>query len=167
MPREKCKAILDLSDRDMKQRFIRWIGTLAGAYEVEVRPRRNTRSLQQNAYYWACVVTPLADFLSAQDYELNTPEDAHEILKAKFLTTPVINPETGEIIGRIVRSTTDLSTEEMTDYIERARAWMLDFFGIWTQDAEPDPRLRQERHQVVSRPVQRRRLPSPADRPAA
>jgi hypothetical protein len=160
MPRQKCKAILDLSDRDMKRRFVAWVGTLVGAWEVDIKPRRNTRSLAQNAFYWSCVCTPFADFLSAQDYELNTPEEAHEILKAKFLTRPVVRPDTGELIGRIVRSTTDLSTEEMTDYIERCRAWLLDFFGVMTNDPLPEGD-RMARKRVVSRPRCRPALPPP------
>jgi hypothetical protein len=81
-------------------------------------------------------------------------------LKAKFLTRPVVRPDTGELIGRIVRSTTDLSTEEMTDYIERCRAWLLDFFGVMTNDPLPECE-RTVRKRVVSRPRRRPALPPP------
>lgn len=138
MARQSVKAILNLDDRDMKRRFIGWIGTLAGAYEVDVKPRRDTRSLRQNAWYWSCIVAPLADFLAAQDYELCSIGDAHEILKAKFLTDPVVNPATGEVVASRTRSTTDLTTAEFANYCDRARAWLWDFFGIHTNDPEPD-----------------------------
>jgi hypothetical protein len=122
---------------------------------VDERPPRRRRRAEARVLPPGASCTPFADFLAAQDYEMNTPEEAHEILKAKLLTRPVVRPDTGEIIGRIVRSTTELSTEEMTDYIERCRAWLLDFFGIMTND--PLPEDERPRKRVDSRPARGRR----------
>lgn len=134
MAREAIDNIIDLSNRDDKRRLMTSIGAMSGLYEVTIKPKRNLRSLRQNAYYWSCVAAPLAQYLSAQDYNITTPDEAHEVLKAKFLAVSIVNKSTGEVFGKRVRSSTELTTTEFWDYVERSRAWLLDFFGIITAD---------------------------------
>lgn len=141
MPRPKVDANLNLDDVNLKRRFISWIGTLRGFYDVLIEPKRNTRSLAQNAYYWKCICEPFAAYLSGEGYERITKDAAHEIFRDRFLSEPVIHPRTGKRIGTIRRSTAKLSTVEKADYIERCRAWMLDWFCIITND--PDPAWRE------------------------
>lgn len=129
---------IDLSTIDNKRRLIAQIGTLTGIYEVEICPRRNMRSNAQNAWYWSCIAPALAEYLSAQDYEITTAEEAHEFLRARFLAVTVANKQTGVAIGRRVRSTTELTTEQFSDYCERCRTWMADFFGIIVEDPDPN-----------------------------
>ncbi len=147
MPRNGFKTIVDFGSpeapaADIKRRLCAFVGRLQGPYEVEFRPRRNTRSLQQNRAYWALVVEPFFEFLREQDYEISSRDMAHELLRAKLLTVDVTNPETGEVIGSRVRSTTELSTEEFSRYFDDCRHWLLDFFGIVTADPEPNPERR-------------------------
>jgi hypothetical protein len=134
MPRQSIKLHLDLSVSDNKRRLIQSIGTLTGQYEVNIEPRRLTRSNAQNAWYWACITPALAEYLAQQDYDGCDPDTAHEILKDKFLRVPMVNKASGEMLGYRTRSTTELSTVEFSDYCERCRAWMLDFFGIIVSD---------------------------------
>jgi len=141
-------GFLNCNDVDLLRRFYGWLGRQDGVVEVTVKRRRNTRSLQQLRWYFACICTQLAEYLSEQDYEVTTPEDAHELLKDKFLKRPIPDPRTGEVIGHVEGSTGDLDTAGMADYCERCRAWMLDFFGIVT--ADPDPAWR-EKKQVKQR----------------
>ena len=138
MAREKWKGTIDLDNVDLKRRFRNWVGALRGTYDVEIKPRKPLRSLKQNAWYHAAVVEPFAQFLRDQDYEVCGHDECHELLKEKFLAVEIADPLTGEVIGRSIRSTTDLSKDEFADYCERCRAWLLDFFGIITEDPDPD-----------------------------
>ena len=120
-----------------KREIIASIGTLAGVYEVTIEPRRETRSNQQNRYFHGVIVEMFHAFLKEQDFEHNSREAAKGFLKAKLLLQDLVDPATGEVIGRRVRSTAELTTEEMTDFIERARTWLADFFGIIVPDPDP------------------------------
>lgn len=120
-----------------KRLVLRRIGTLSGLWRIELVRYRARRTDAQNRYYFGVLVTAFADYLSEQDYEITTREHAHELIKGKFLIVDVVHPTTGESIGRRVRSTTELSVEEFSEYIDRCRAWLLDFFGIIVPDPEP------------------------------
>lgn len=141
MAREKISTCLNMDEPENKRRLMSKVGLLRGWWEVEISPRRNTRSLQQNKWYWSQIVAPLAEYLSDQDYNVTTSEEAHELLKARFLATTVFCKRTGDVLCRRVRSTTELTTEEFADYCERCRAWLSDFFNLQIQD--PDPAWRE------------------------
>jgi hypothetical protein len=125
-----------------KRRLIDSIGPLAGLYECRIEPRKNTRSSQQNRYFHGVIVEMFYQFLRDQDYDAASPEAAKGFLKAKFLLHELVNPETGEVIGRRVKSTAELSSEEFGDFIDRARAWLADFFGLVIPDPDQDWRER-------------------------
>lgn len=133
MARSKIHSYTDMSDATAKRQLIAQIAPLVGEYEVTIEPRRNLRSLQQNKWYWACICSAFGAFLREQDYNINDNEGAHELMKARFLAVTVRNKE-GKVIGRRVRSTTELTTEEFSDYCERCRAWLADMFGIIVED---------------------------------
>ncbi len=93
--------------------------------------RPQLRTIEQNAMYWATVVTPFAEFLAEHDPTI-TKEDAHELLKRKFLAAPIIDMLTGEVIlenGRI-GSTTDLTTAQMSEYINRCARHLRECYHI-------------------------------------
>lgn len=136
-PRRKIEGVFDLDEADLKRRVLSLIGSMFGRYTVSVLPWRGTRSQQQNRWYWACVCQPLAEYLSEQDYDVTTADEAHEILRARFLAVSVVNRKTGERLCRRVRSTTELDTAEFAEYCERCRAWLGDFFGIIVPDPDP------------------------------
>lgn len=138
MARESIKLPLNLSVLDNKRRLVSQIGILDGWYDVSLMPRRPTRSLRQNAWYFSCIAAALAQYLSDQDYDVTTTDQAHELLKARFLKVAVTNKRTGEVLQNRVRSTTELTTEEFSDYCERCRTWLADFFGIIVPDPDPD-----------------------------
>jgi len=69
---------------------------------------KNTRSVQQNNYYWGVV----CDILSKETGY--TPEEIHQILGEKFLSY-----EKNEM--RFVKSTTKLKTNEFEEYMEECR----------------------------------------------
>jgi hypothetical protein len=133
MPTE---LIVNLSDAKDKRMLLEMLRALEGPHRVQWCKHRKRRTDRQNRMYWPLVVQPFADFLREQG-ESYTDDDAHELLKAKFLRVSVANKDTGEVIGEIPRSTTTLTTEEFYDYVEKCVAWLADMFGI--ECPSPDP----------------------------
>jgi len=81
---------------------------------VSIKPRHKSRSNRQNRYYRGCVLEILSDWNG------DIPDDWHEWLKMKFLSTEK------EINGErfiYARSTTTLSTSEFEDYMQKIREW--------------------------------------------
>jgi hypothetical protein len=110
-----------------------------GAIRIEIMEHRPRRTDRQNRYYWPCFVQPLADFLREQG-DLTEDEEAHELIKAKFLRKTIVNKKTGEVM-EYVGSTTDLTTKEFNEYLDRVAFWLADMFGI----VVPDPNVYHER----------------------
>src|ERR1051326_6820033 len=79
-----------------------------GTYLVRIVTRKR-RSLPQNAYYWGVVVDMVKDGLIDAGYRGIFPDDAHELMKSKFLKKQVVSEETGEVL-EFYRSTTELTT---------------------------------------------------------
>ena len=95
---------------DTPMEYGRWLGLLAGErVECIVRKRRSKRSDRANAFYWAAVVTPLAEHLGYEDDEL------HEVMAMRFLRIEDC-PVTG--VPRRKR-TPKTDTAEFADYVER------------------------------------------------
>jgi len=95
--------------------FKRWLFHLEGKeIETIVRVRKRRRSNKQNAYYHAVVVLMIAYEMGISD------EEAHDFLKAKFNKKTIVVKEKEY---EVIRSTTDLSTIEMEDFLEQVRRW--------------------------------------------
>ena len=78
---------------------------------LKVKKWYPNRSLAENNYYWACIVTILADEFGY------SKEEMHESLKSIFLKveTPGKPPK--------ILSTSDLTTIEAEKYYEEIRTW--------------------------------------------
>jgi hypothetical protein len=127
----KDTLLINMDDAAAKRQLMIEIGRLSGLYEVYIKPRKRTRSLDQNAYYFAAVVTPFRDWLRENygDSQISTDE-AHEMLKVKILgLTEKQIPNSGEIITAIPRSKT-LTVEEFSEYIEKCAKWLAEFPNI-------------------------------------
>ena len=78
---------------------------------MPIEPKEKNRSLRQNSYYWGVVTKLLSDHFGY------TPDETHESLKMEFLKVHNDGkPDT-------IKSTTNLSTAEMEDYLSRVRIW--------------------------------------------
>ncbi len=96
--------------------------------EIDKAPLK--RSLAQNRYYRKMVVgafhklwkevVAYVDPKTGEDVKGLTREMVHEMLRINFLSLDIRAPKTGKII-RSTRSTTDLSTSEMMNYIDSCR----------------------------------------------
>lgn len=88
---------------------------------------RATRSLQANAFYWACVVETLAEHTGY------SPDEMHDVLKAKFLPKRLaVQDRNGALVGEFVigGSTVRLTTQEFTEYVRQITAWAEDQLEI-------------------------------------
>lgn len=85
--------------------------------QVEWQTYRKRRSLNQNNLMWMWI-NDLVEKVS--DDTGHTPQEIHEYFKGQFLTPKII-----EVMGQKfeVRTTTTLTTQEMTDYMNRIYAW--------------------------------------------
>lgn len=99
--------------------------------EITVDKQKKSRSNPQNRYYWSIVA--IARELINQAGNCWTGGEIHEYFKAEFLREESHIGE-GILVNR-VRSTTELSTEEMNEYIDRVREWIREYFNY----AVPDP----------------------------
>jgi len=123
--------IFNLSDLSVKRALISRIGTLQGLWEVRLKQRKRTRTLDQNAYYFAAIATPFREWLREQygDSQITT-DQAHEMLKVKILgMDEKLIEGTDEVLRLIPRSKT-LDTAEFAEYIFKCSAWLESFCGI-------------------------------------
>lgn len=127
----KDTILINMSDAAAKRELMIQIGRLSGLYEFYLKPRKRTRSLDQNSYYWVAVVQPFTEWLRNVwgDSKIDK-EQAHEMLKAKILgTTEKQIPDSEETLIVIPRSKT-LTVEEFSEYIEKCAAWLAEFCEI-------------------------------------
>lgn len=126
---------IDMSDPDENRAARNALAPLQGTYRVTAEPTRETRSNRANRYYWGVVVASFFEFLREQDYEIRDPGEAHEIIKAKLLPSrEVRKPGTELVVARLPPTTHDMDVSQFHDFVERARAWLLDKLGIDTPD---------------------------------
>lgn len=127
----KDSILVNFSDRAAKQKVMSEIGRLTGLYELTLKPRARTRSLDQNSYYWVAVVEPFTQWLREVYGDSRIDKDqAHEMLKAKILgITKKEIPGSGEDLMLLPRSKT-LTVEEFSEYIEKCAAWLAEFCEI-------------------------------------
>ena len=130
MERASINELIDLNDRNAKRKLLADIGPLQGIYEIKIEPRRLTRTLAQNRLWHVAIVKPFYQFLHAQDYDISHQDQAHALLKEKFLRVPVVNKTTGEEFGWRTRSTTELDIAEFCWLVDAAAAWLDQTFGV-------------------------------------
>lgn len=93
-----------------------------GEYTVTIERAHATRSLEQNALYWAGFVNPIAEYCG------ETPRVMHEYLKTRFLpshrrktkTIVLANRRTGEVLDEYevdLSSTTTLNKVDFSEYL--------------------------------------------------
>lgn len=124
MPRPRLKTILDMADQANRQRLMQWIGRIReGWFEVEIIPRRGTKTQQQLGYYYGVILHEFHLWAKEQGNDWQQ-QQCHEYLKSLFLTEPLIDKRTGEIVREVVRSLADLAIDEMSEYIERCIAYL-------------------------------------------
>ena len=117
-----------IKDNSDKKMLIEYMKGLNSDYIVEVKKQRNTRSNNQNKYYWKCIIQPLANELGYLTDEM------HETLKVKFNSEFQMLQMNDKTTGiQKVRSTTQMSTKGFAMYLERIRVWAMIDLGLRLQ----------------------------------
>jgi len=94
--------------------------------QVEIRKAKRRRSIPQNNYYWGVVLQLLGADLGYSS------EEAHEAMVRMFLEVPNDDLE----IPSTFRKTSDLSTVEFEEYLEKIRRWAAEFRGLFIPDPQ-------------------------------
>ena len=115
---------IDFSSQQDKAKLFNVLKSLSGKHSISIEKFRDGRSTNQNRYYWGIIVNGLAsEFGYFRD-------EIHQLLRQKFLSYTRENPKTGTT-EHFVRSTTDLTTDEMEEYLESIRVWALSEFSVY------------------------------------
>jgi hypothetical protein len=96
-----------------------------GYYEIS---KKNKRSLQQNKYYWSCVVAMVHEGLRDMGNDVSLLE-THEYLKYRFNSKEIVNTLVGEVMS-VPMSTTDLNKEDFAAYIEKIQQFAAEYLDI-------------------------------------
>lgn len=102
-----------------------------GKWKVDINSAQQ-RSNPQNRYYFGLVVPLVQNGILNLGTEL-TREETHEFLKARFNSSEVVNKETGEYV-QVPRSTTMLSKEKFSEYIEQIQIFAAEFLQVIIPD---------------------------------
>ncbi len=92
--------------------------------ELTIQKERNTRTLNQNSYYWGVIIEILSDYTGYDK------DEVHEALKFKFLK----KYEDTNLVT--VGSTAKLSTAEFADYIDGIIRWAATEYQIVIPSAD-------------------------------
>jgi hypothetical protein len=112
-------------------------------YVITIDKAKSKRSILQNSYYWAVVLGAFLEGYRDTNGEEISKEEAHETLKMELNYKTISNEETGEVV-RIPKSTADINTKEFSEYVEKCRRFISEWFGVETPD--PDPAYRVKIH---------------------
>jgi hypothetical protein len=133
MPRLKVDTDVNLSEPLSKRKLMNCIGSLAGPYEVTLKPIDPQRSNQQNRYFWRVCCQTLAEWFTEQGQTM-TKDQAKFIFCCDHLPETFTNPVTGEV-KVAPGSTSKLSIPEFAEFLEKCLADMANL-GI---EVEPPP----------------------------
>lgn len=89
-------------------------------YVLSIDKEKKIRSPLQNRYYWGVFLPHLTE----TGY---TVEELHELFKKMFLSKQKRLSKFGRRGIQVTRSTTELSTVEFEEYIDKIRAFALDY----------------------------------------
>ena len=121
------KLVLNGNDRPVFLNQLSKLRSKSVTVRVVVNGRR--RSQWQNNYYYGVVVELLRSALSDEWGELISKDEMHEILKQQCNWREKVNEATGETL-RIPHTTTDMTTVEFEEYLERCRRFALEWFNL-------------------------------------
>lgn len=94
--------------------------------DVTFKKHRKERTNQQNRYLWGIIY-----FLIGKEIG-ESSETVHELMKYKFLRS---RKEVNGTEMEYLESTTDLSTDEFSQYIEKIKEWSLHFLNVTIPEA--------------------------------
>jgi hypothetical protein len=127
--------VVNFSDITQKRELLSKLGALRGRQRVRITKFQSHRTLAQNSFWWAAIITPLRDWLIEQTGDVTiTLEQTAVILKLEInWVKEVISPVTGEV-QRIPKDTHNLGVSDFSELIELAGNWEAKFCDIVIAD---------------------------------
>lgn len=122
----KVNPTVIVRDEGMRTRVVQHIAALNidKPWAITIEPYRKKRTLSQNALMWKWIneVAQYVHEATGQD-----SDDVHEFFKVKFLPARIV-----ELGGEIIewRTTTRLTTAEMSEYMNKIYAWVTTELGL-------------------------------------
>ena len=96
---------------------------------IIIEKRRKKRSNPQNSYYFGVVIPLMKQgFYNSLGEHVGTDE-IHTFLKNRFLFKEIVNENNAEII-KMPQSTTELTTIQFEEYLDKIREFGLEFLNI-------------------------------------
>lgn len=128
---ETLKQVVNFDSLQTKRRFMQKVQTMSGLWEISMKPRKFTRSLSQNGYYFAAYVPVFTEWLRDEWGDPGiTAEQAHiELKKAVLGVKTKVNNRTGETM-ELVPTTHDMDTMGFSNYLEKAAEFLARACGI-------------------------------------
>jgi hypothetical protein len=116
------------------QKVLDYIGKITGngkRYVVEIKVRRERRTIDQNSLYWLWLTCIMSETGQHKD-------DLHGFFKQKYLgmDTHTIHLNSVKYDIKIAKSTTKLNTKEMKYYLDRVQQFANTELGIILPDPE-------------------------------
>lgn len=99
-----------------------------GRVIIKINKFSSKRSLPQNSYQHL-LYSIFRDALNDLGNEF-TMQEVKDLCKYKFLLIDVINEETGEVIGKRIKGTSELSKVETMEYLDKIIEWAKESFNI-------------------------------------
>jgi hypothetical protein len=123
--------VVNFDNVESKRRVMQRIQRLKGLHEVSIKPRKKTRSLNANAYYWAAYIQPFTEWLRDEWGDPTiTSEQAHALLKVRVLgPKEKLIEDTGEVI-ELIPTTHDMDKYDFGNYLDSAAKFLAEFAGI-------------------------------------
>jgi hypothetical protein len=130
-------GVLTIVNRKLFDEFVREFS--GKQVSIEVTKKINQRSSPQNRYYFGCVLPIVRDGFKDLGHKLSI-EDTHLFLKNRFLEVDMVS-EDGELIGKEIRSTKDLTKAEFGDYISEIQMFASEILNVYIPDANEQVKL--------------------------
>lgn len=96
---------------------------------ITIEKKFRKRSSNQNAFYWGVLIPIISELLQDATGNFFSSEETHDVLKSNCNYKELISETTGEIT-KIPISTTELTTLEWLEYIEKVEHFVFDYFSV-------------------------------------
>jgi hypothetical protein len=109
---------------------------------VHITTEKQSRSLNQNRWYWGCVLALISEHTG---YE---PDELHELFKQRYLPKRLALADDNGVVtaeGVVGGSTARMGTVDFSEYCERVRQFAAEELGVVIPDPvgmPPDPKER-------------------------
>ena len=122
--------IYDFDIDSDRLRCLRVLDGLKGKWRIDFKRYRPRRSDAQNAYYWGVMIPHVKEGLAEAWGESLSSDEVHEYLKSLFLTKPIVNRRSGELVGTRPGSSSKLDVGEFIEYSDKVILWAAEYLGV-------------------------------------